>query len=82
MTTNFSTANNLHGIGYAAAGPNQTALSAEASSLGWPAGQWARSVTVDGVDFAMSRGERDREGDLVCVKYIAKTGAIFVVFND
>jgi hypothetical protein len=56
---------------------------AEASDLGWRPGAVANSLKVAGHVFALTRVQRDREGDLQFVEYTSINVPLkFVVFND
>ncbi len=62
--------------------PKGTSLCAEASDLGFQPGRWPTPFRYQDQLFSISKGEKNRDGELVAVHYTGSKGATFVVFND
>lgn len=63
---------------------NTTYFTAEASTLGFAPGCWPHFITYAGQQFSLLVVKRDREGDIMMVRYISKVNPAVTleVFND
>ena len=58
------------------------ALTAEASELGLPPGQWPVKVEVDGVVYSNGAPFWNHEGELESLAYSAGEGREVIIYND